>query len=227
MGIAIILIIGMVDGSWGCTTAPLSLPQRGFFLSTTGPGSFINLGVSSLENLLNKSLSAKPKFGPGVFVAAGAAVVGNVTLGRFSSIWFNAVLRGDLNRIVIGHHSNIQDNCVIHLADDIPCLIGHYVTVGHGAILHACTVEDEVLVGMGSVVLDGARIGRQSLIGARALVTSGTQIPPGSLVLGSPAKVIRPLTKAERRGLKGFAEKYIHLAHSYSERGCNKADIWC
>lgn len=184
-----------------------------------------NRGVSSLEKRLNKSLLAKPKFGPGAYIAAGAVVVGDVTLGRSASIWFNAVLRGDLNRIVVGHHSNIQDNCVLHLVDRIPCVVGHYVTVGHGAILHACTIEDEVLVGMGSTILDGARIGKQSLIGARALVTPRSRIPPGSLVLGSPAQVVRSLTLDERRELKGFAEKYVRLAACYSRLGMNKAPV--
>jgi gamma-carbonic anhydrase len=181
--------------------------------------------VVSLKNRLARALSAKPKFGPDVYVAPGAVVLGDVTLGRSASIWYNAVLRGDINRIVVGHHSNIQDNCVLHMADHIPCVVGNYVTVGHSAILHACTVEDEVLVGMGATILDGARIGKQSLVGARALVTPRTKIPPGSLVLGSPAQVVRPLTKAERRTLKGFAEKYVRIASAYSALGFNKIAV--
>jgi carbonic anhydrase/acetyltransferase-like protein (isoleucine patch superfamily) len=118
-------------------------------------------------------------------------------------------VRGDINRIVIGHHSNIQDNAVLHLADDFACLIGDYVTVGHSAILHACTVGNEVLVGMRSTILDGAVIGDQCLIGAHALVTPGVKIPDGSLVLGSPGKIVRPLTPQERSELKGWAEKYV------------------
>jgi gamma-carbonic anhydrase len=150
-----------------------------------------------------------------VYIAPGAVVVGDVTLGDFSSVWFNAVLRGDINRIVIGHHTNIQDNSVLHLADEFPCILGNYVTVGHGAIVHACTVGNEVLVGMGSTLLDGVVVGDQSLIGARALVTPRTQIPPGSLVLGAPARVVRELSLSERAGLKGMAEKYVHLAADY------------
>ena len=160
-------------------------------------------------------LNQKPKFGHSVFIAPGAVVVGDVTLGDFSSVWFNAVLRGDINRIVIGHHTNIQDNSVLHLADELPCILGNYVTVGHGAIVHACTVGNEVLVGMGSTLLDAVVVGEQSLIGARALVTPRTQIPPGSLVLGAPAKVVRELTPSERAGLKGMAEKYVLLAAGY------------
>src|SRR5256886_6506627 len=129
--------------------------------------------------------------------------------------WYNAVVRGDINRIVIGHHTNIQDNSVLHLADEFPCILGDYVTVGHGAIIHACTVGNEVLVGMGSTLLDGVVVGDQSLIGARALLTPRTQIPPGSLVLGAPARVVRELSPSERAGLKGMAEKYVLLASEY------------
>ena len=115
-------------------------------------------------------------------------------------------------RIVIGHHSNIPDSSVLRLADDLACIVGNWVTVGHGAIVHACKVGDEVLVGMGAVILDGAIIGKQSIIGAKALVTQGTKIPPGSLVLGAPAKIVRKLSKKERAGLKWWAEKYLDNA---------------
>ena len=161
--------------------------------------------VRQLDRFLRKT----PKPGKGVYLAKTAVVIGDVTIGAHSSMWYGAVLRGDINRIVVGHHSNIQDNAVLHLADDFPCLIGNWVTVGHGAIVHACTVGDEVLVGMGAVILDGAVIGRQSLIGAKSLVTQGMKIPPGSLVLGAPAKVVRRLSKAERAGLKWWAQKYV------------------
>jgi carbonic anhydrase/acetyltransferase-like protein (isoleucine patch superfamily) len=174
--------------------------------------------MSKLEKQLEQFLRKPPMIGKGVFIAKGAVVLGDVTLGDCASVWFNAVLRGDINRIVVGHHTNIQDNAVLHLADDFPCLVGNYVTVGHSAIIHACTVGDEVLVGMGSTILDGAVIGKQSLIGANALVTQGAKIPPGSLVLGSPAKVVRRLTAKERSGLKGMAEKYVALAACY-QRG--------
>src|SRR5712675_2158879 len=147
--------------------------------------------MDGLNQQFEKFLRKPPTLGNGVYIARGGVVVGDVKLGDHSSVWYNAVLRGDINRIVVGHHSNIQDNAVLHLADDFPCLLGNWVTVGHGAIVHACTVGDETLVGMGAVILDGAVIGRQSLIGAKALVTQGTKIPPGSLVLGAPAKVVR------------------------------------
>jgi len=170
--------------------------------------------VHQLDTFLGKG----PTLGRRVFIAQGAVVVGDVRLGNFSSVWCNAVLRGDINRIIVGHHTNIQDNCVLHLADELPCVLGNYVTVGHGAIVHACTVEDQVLVGMGATILDGAVIGRQSLVGARALVTQGTRVPPGSLVLGSPAKVVRPLTRQERLSLKKMAEKYVRVAAYYLKR---------
>jgi gamma-carbonic anhydrase len=168
--------------------------------------------MGKLEKQLDRYLRRKPKLGKGVYIARGAVVLGDVTLGSHASVWYNAVLRGDINRIAVGHHTNIQDNAVLHLADEFPCVIGNYVTVGHSAIVHACTVGDEVLVGMGAVILDGAKIGKQSIIGAKALVTQGMIVPPGSLVLGSPAKVVRKLTAKERLGLKYWAEKYVKNA---------------
>src|SRR6266705_3293985 len=127
--------------------------------------------MNSLEQQLETFLRREPVLGKGVYIASGAAVLGDVHLGDYASVWYHAVLRGDINRIVVGHHTNIQDNSVLHLADDFSCVLGSYVTVGHAAILHACTIGDEVLVGMGSTVLDGAVVGEQSLIGANALVT--------------------------------------------------------
>jgi carbonic anhydrase/acetyltransferase-like protein (isoleucine patch superfamily) len=168
--------------------------------------------VGKLPEQLEHFLRKQPRLGKGVYIARGACVLGDVTLGDFSSVWYNAVLRGDINRIVVGHHTNIQDNAVLHLADDFPCLVGSYVTVGHSAVVHACTVGDEVLVGMGAIILDGAVVGKQSIIGAGALVTQGSKIPAGSLVLGSPAKVVRALTRKERAGLKSWAVKYVHNA---------------
>ena len=165
--------------------------------------------MKKLRKQLDTFLRQTPKLGRSVYLAKTAVVLGDVTLGAHSSVWYGAVLRGDINRIVVGHHSNIQDNAVLHLADDFPCVVGNWVTVGHSAIVHACTVGDETLVGMGAVILDGAVIGRQSLIGARALVTQGAKIPPGSLVLGAPAKVVRKLSEEERAGLKWWAQKYV------------------
>jgi len=165
--------------------------------------------VGKLEKQLETFLRKRPRLGKGVYLAKTAVVVGDVKLGDYSSVWYNAVLRGDINRIVVGHHTNIQDNAVLHLADEFPCIVGNYVTVGHSAIVHACKVGDEVLIGMGAVILDGAVIGKQSLIGAKALVKQGMKIAPGSLVLGAPAKVVRRLTPEERAGLKYWATKYV------------------
>src|SRR5580704_10776475 len=165
--------------------------------------------MGELDRQLDTFLRKKPKLGKNVFLASTSVVIGDVTLGAHSSVWYGAVLRGDINRIVVGHHSNVQDNAVLHLADDFACVLGNWVTVGHGVVVHACKVGDEVLVGMGAVILDGAVIGKQSIIGAKALVTQGTKIPPGSMVLGAPAKVVRALTPKERAGLKWWAQKYV------------------
>jgi carbonic anhydrase/acetyltransferase-like protein (isoleucine patch superfamily) len=179
--------------------------------------------ASGLRGQLERFLLKRPTLGQDVFIAAGAVVIGDVTLGDHSSVWFNAVLRGDINRIVVGHHTNVQDNAVLHLADDFPCLVGNHVTIGHGAIVHACTVGDECLVGMGAVILDGAEIGEQSLIGAKALVTQGMKVPPGSLVLGAPGKVVRQLSAEERAGLRTWATKYVENAAFYREHGLGTA----
>lgn len=168
--------------------------------------------MGKLEKQLDTFLRRQPRLGKGVYIAQSAIVLGDVRLGDHSSVWYNAVLRGDINRIVVGHHTNIQDNAVLHLADDFPCIVGNYVTVGHSAIIHACKVGDEVLVGMGAVILDGAVVGKQSLVGAKALVKQGMRIPPGSLVLGAPAKVVRKLNPEERAGLKYWATKYVDNA---------------
>ncbi len=159
-----------------------------------------------------------PKIPNSAFVAASADLVGRVTLGEESSIWYNATLRGDINEIVIGPRSNVQDNAVIHLADEFGCYVGELVTVGHSAILHACEVKDEVLVGMGACVLDGAVIGPRTIIGANALVTGGTIIPEGSLVLGSPARVVKTLDFKDQLDIKGWAEKYVRNSRLFKER---------
>jgi gamma-carbonic anhydrase len=165
--------------------------------------------AAKLSQQLDTFLRRKPRLGTGVYIARGAVVLGDVTLGDHSSVWYNAVLRGDINRIEIGHHTNIQDNAVLHLADEFPCIVGNWVTIGHSAIVHACKVGDECLIGMGATILDGAEIGEQSIIGANALVTQFTQIPPGSLVVGSPAVVKRTLSPEERATLKSWAQKYV------------------
>jgi len=177
--------------------------------------------MGDLTPQLDRFLRKQPALGQGVYLASTAVVLGDVTLGDHSSVWYNAVLRGDINRIAVGHHSNIQDNAVLHLADEFPCLVGNWVTVGHSAVVHACTVGDESLIGMGAIVLDGAEIGPQCLIGAHALVKQFAKIPAGSLVLGSPAKVVRALSTEERAGLKVWAQKYVDNAAYCLKHGIN------
>lgn len=167
---------------------------------------------------IQKFLGTPPQVHPSAYVAPGATVIGDVTLGAESSVWFSAVVRADINRIVIGPRSNIQDGAVVHLADDFGTFIGELVTVGHKAIVHACTVADEVLVGMGAIILDGAEIGARSIIGAGALVTGGKKIPPGSLVIGSPGKVVRQLSLEEQAGIRGWADRYVEVSRAYLER---------
>jgi carbonic anhydrase/acetyltransferase-like protein (isoleucine patch superfamily) len=172
----------------------------------------------TFDEQMERFMRATPSIHPTAFVAPGAVVTGDVTLGEESSVWFNAVIRADLNCIRIGPRSNIQDGAVVHLADEYGVTVGELVTCGHGAILHACTIGDEVLIGMGATVLDGAEIGARSVIGANALVTQGMKIPPGSMVLGAPAKVRRTLDLAEQGSMKYWAEKYVMLARAYRER---------
>ena len=159
-----------------------------------------------------------PQISPTAFIAGSADVIGRVKIHDEASVWYNTTLRGDINRIEIGPRSNVQDNAVIHLSDDFGCFVGELVTVGHSAILHACTVKDEALIGMGAIVLDGAEIGERSIIGAGSLVTGGTIIPPGSLVLGSPAKVVRTLSFDEQSKVKGWALKYVVQSRKFLAR---------
>ena len=170
-----------------------------------------------MDNLLDY-LGKWPQIGADVFLANNARVVGDVVVGEQSSIWFGSVLRGDINRVVIGHHTNIQDNSVCHVADEYPCLVGDYVTVGHRAILHGCSVGNEVLIGMGTVLMNGVVVGEQSIIGAAALLTEGLQVPPGSLVYGAPAKIVSMLGPTEREKIRGWAGKYCRVAANYLRR---------
>ena len=157
-----------------------------------------------------------PQLDASVFVAENAAIIGDVVIGADSSIWYGTQVRGDVMPIRIGARTSIQDNSVVHVTSDFSGTdIGSDCTVGHNAIIHACTVEDFCLIGMGSILLDGCRIGTGSLVGAGALVTPGTHIPPGSLVLGSPAKVKRPLTDKEREQIDYGGKHYVELARAY------------
>ncbi len=162
-------------------------------------------------------LFTKPQIDPTAYVAAQAVIIGDVRLAAKTSVWPMAVLRGDINFIEIGEGSNIQDGCVVHLAENLPVRVGKWVTVGHRAILHACTVEDNCLIGMGATILDGAVIGAGSIVGAQSLVTGNKKIPPGSLVMGSPAKVVRALSAEEIAGIRTWADHYIALGPIHRE----------
>ena len=163
-------------------------------------------------------LGRPPRLGAGVFVADTAAVVGDVTLGDGASVWYGASLRGDVHWIEVGAGSNVQDNATVHVSRGThPCRIGADVTVGHNAVVHGCAVGDGALVGMGAVVLDGAVIGEGSLVGAGALVVGGTVVPPRSLVVGHPARVVRPLSDEEVDRNLANARHYVRMGRMYLE----------
>ncbi len=169
----------------------------------------------NLEDQIAHFLTQSPRIADSAYIAPHTFIAGDVEIGAQASIWPGCSLRGDIAPIRIGAFSNVQDGSVVHVADDLPALIGEWVTIGHNATVHACTLEDEVLIGMGAVVLDGARIGTRSIVAANATVTPGTQIPPGSLVMGSPAKVVRPLTPAQQEGVRTWAERYVTVSRFY------------
>ncbi|MEE1747264.1 MULTISPECIES: gamma carbonic anhydrase family protein [unclassified Streptomyces] len=159
----------------------------------------------------------EPDIDEDAFTAPTSVVIGEVTMAPGSSLWYHAVLRADCGPIAIGADSNIQDNCSVHVDPGFTVTVGERVSVGHNAVLHGCTIEDDVLVGMGSTVLNGARIGAGSLIAAQALVPQGMQVPPGSLVAGVPAKVKRQLTEEELEGIKFNAVGYVELAKAHRQ----------
>jgi len=165
--------------------------------------------------IIDRYLAALPAAGERVLVAPGAALAGDVTLGDDVSVWYGAVLRGDLAPVVVGARTNIQDGTVMHVADGTPCTVGEEVVVGHRAMLHACRVEDGCLIGMQSTILDEAVIGQGSVVGAAALVTPRTVIPPHSLVLGAPARVIRKLGPDDEAFHRAMAAKYVRLKENY------------
>ena len=158
-----------------------------------------------------------PTIHSSAWVVPGATVIGDVILEEESSVWYGAVLRGDINRIIIGPRSNIQDNAVVHVDTNYPTTMGELVTVGHTAVVHACKIDNEVLIGMGAIILDDVEVGARSIIGANALVTIGTKIPPGSLVLGSPAKIRRQLTLEEQKDIARWAWSYVETSKQYRE----------
>ena len=151
------------------------------------------------------------------FIAKSADIIGNVVLEQGVSIWFNAVLRGDIAPIYIGKNSNVQDNCTVHVETDIPCIVGENVTIGHNVILHSCHIEDNVLVGMGSTILNNAKIAKNCLVGANSLVTHTIPYEEGCLIMGSPAKIIRKLTEAEIVANKQNALNYVQSGQKFSK----------
>ncbi|MFC5250828.1 gamma carbonic anhydrase family protein [Streptomyces nigrescens] len=159
----------------------------------------------------------EPRVDQKAFTAPTSVVLGEVTMGPGASVWYHTVLRADCGPIVLGADSNIQDNCTVHVDPGFPVTVGERVSVGHNAVLHGCTVEDDVLIGMGATVLNGAHIGEGSLVAAQALVPQGMQVPPGSLVAGVPAKVKRQLTAEERETIKLNAVMYLELAARHRE----------
>jgi carbonic anhydrase/acetyltransferase-like protein (isoleucine patch superfamily) len=170
----------------------------------------------NIQKRLAKYLGAKPRTAEAAFVAPNATVLGAVTLGRLSSVWYGCVLRGDINTIEVGEGTNIQDLTMVHLADDYGVRIGRHCTIGHSAIIHACEIGDECLIGMGATILDGAKIGDRCIVGANSLVTQRFEAPPGSMILGSPAKIVRVLTAEEQAGIRRWAEKYIEVAKAHA-----------
>ena len=159
-----------------------------------------------------------PKIHETAFMEDSARIIGDVEIGAHSSIWFNAVVRGDVHYIRIGSRTNVQDNCTLHVTKDTyPLIIGNDITIGHGVILHGCTIKDRCLIGMSAIILDNAEVGEDCIIGAGALVTEGAKIPPGSLVLGMPGKVKRELTPDEKARILKSAENYIEYSGNYAQ----------
>jgi carbonic anhydrase/acetyltransferase-like protein (isoleucine patch superfamily) len=158
----------------------------------------------------------KPTIPKSCFIEETGVVIGDVVMGEDCSVWFHAVVRGDVHSIRIGNRTNVQDLCMLHVTHDThPLVIGNEVTIGHNVILHGCTIKDRVLIGMGAIIMDGAIIGENSVVGAGALVTEGTIVPPKSLILGSPAKVKRTVSDDELAWIKESADNYVTYARQY------------
>lgn len=168
--------------------------------------------------MITKFLNRKPKIAKTAFLAQGVELIGWVTVGEHSSIWFNTVVRADINRIKIGCYTNIQDGSVLHVADTLDVTIGNYVTIGHNAIIHACEICDYALIGMGAIILNGSKIGKGAVLAAGSVVCENSKIDDYSLAMGIPAKVIRKLTEEEKKENIYWAKKYSNLAKEYKER---------
>ena len=158
-----------------------------------------------------------PQIHNDTYISETASVIGDVILKEGASVWFGASVRGDVDQIIIGENSNVQDNASLHTSEHLPLTIGRGVTVGHNAVLHSCTIGDNSLIGMGAIVLDGAVIGKNCIVGAGALVTGGTIIPDNSMVLGAPAKIKRELTDSEISGNRDNANEYLRLSKLYNK----------
>ena len=165
--------------------------------------------------MIRPYLQYRPVIDPSCFVADDADVIGQAQLGADSSVFFKTVIRADINTIIIGSGSNIQDQCTVHVASDRGVLIGNQVSIGHQCIIHACELKDNILVGMGSILMDGVVVGRDCIIGAGSLLVKEKSFPEGHLILGNPAKVIRPLTEAEILSIGNLARKYIGVKNNY------------
>ena len=177
--------------------------------------------------MIRSFLGVSPQYDDTNFIAANATVIGDVALGAHASIWYQCTVRGDVNWIRIGAESNIQDHTVVHVTHGTaPTEIGDRVTVGHSAIIHGCTIEDNVLIGMGATVMDHAVVGRNSIVGAGALITGGTEIPPRSMVLGSPARVVRELTDEEVASIGHYADNYVRYSAAHSGRDVPDDNPW-
>jgi len=172
---------------------------------------------------VKRRLATKPTKGKDVYVADSADVIGEVELADDSSIWFNVVLRGDVEKIAIGKCSNVQDGTVIHTTlDKYPTIIGDYVTIGHNAMLHGCTIKNNVLVGIGAIVLDNSIINENTIIAAGSLIPPGKEYPANSLLMGSPAKVAKTLSDDDIKSIRDYADRYIKYKDLYLEQGCEK-----
>lgn len=160
----------------------------------------------------------RPSLAEGAFVAPSADVIGRVSLGEDASVFYQCVLRADINTITVGARTNIQDHTTVHVAGNLETRIGARVSIGHGCVIHACTIEDRVLIGMGTIIMDGTTVGQDCLVAAGSLLPKGKTYPPGSLIMGNPARVVRKLTPEEIEGLARLADKYVRVKDVYLNR---------
>jgi carbonic anhydrase/acetyltransferase-like protein (isoleucine patch superfamily) len=165
-----------------------------------------------MENCLYRFKEYYPQIDETVFIAPGSKIIGQVEIAAYSGIWYNTVIRGDIEGIKIGRYTNVQDNSTLHVGDNLMVVLGDYITVGHGVILHGCSVGDNCLIGMGAIILNHAEIGANSIVAAGSLIPQGKKFPPNSLIMGSPGKFVRELTMAEIESNRAMAHKYVQVA---------------